>query len=516
MTRRMFLALFLSGWVGLVAVGCAQKGGRPIAATQPIAHASSPRLASIFSDNMVLQRNMAAPVWGWAAPGEKITVCLAGQKKTAVADKDGAWLVRLDSMPAGGPFEMSVSGNKGSLTLRNVLVGEVWVCSGQSNMQWPVKQTQNGEQAAAAANNPNLRLYYVPRKPADVPVANVDASWVECEPKAVADFSAVAYYFGKDLQEKLGVPVGLIHTSWGGTAVELWMSKESLLATDAAHYQKKLNEYDSAEKAIEKWKADAAQAKAEGKAAPPQPRKPAARPSGLYNGMIAPLIPYGIAGAIWYQGESNAGDAVRYRALFPAMIRQWRADWGQGEFPFLFVQLANYMKREEQPTDPDWAWLREAQTMTLSLPKTGMAVIIDIGEANDIHPKNKLDVGKRLSLAAQAIAYGRKVVYSGPMYDSMKTEGNRIRVKFNHVGGGLSARGGDLKGFAIAGEDRKFVWANAKIEGDSVVVWSDEVARPVAVRYAWANNPECNLYNAEGLPASPFRTDSWEKQAPAR
>jgi sialate O-acetylesterase len=221
---------------------------------------------------MVLQRNMAVPVWGWAAPGEKITVSLAGQKKTAEADKDGAWLVRLDSMPAGGPFEMSVSGNKGSVTLRNVLVGEVWVCSGQSNMQWPVKQTQNGEQAAAAANNPNLRLYYVPRKPADVPVANVDASWVECEPKAVADFSAVAYYFGRDLQEKLGVPVGLIHTSWGGTAVELWMSKENLLAADAAHYQKKLNEYDSAEKAIEKWKADAAKAKAEGKAAPPQPR----------------------------------------------------------------------------------------------------------------------------------------------------------------------------------------------------------------------------------------------------
>jgi sialate O-acetylesterase len=250
--------------------------------------------------------------------------------------------------------------------------------------------------------------------------------------------------------------------------------------------------------------------------APPEPKKPGGpgwKPTVLYNAMICPIVPYAIGGAIWYQGESNAGNAVRYRKQFPAMIRNWREDWSQGDFPFLFVQLANFMKREDQPSDPDWAWLREAQTMTLSTPKTGMAVIIDIGDSKDIHPKNKVDVGKRLALAARSVAYGQKIVYSGPMYDSMKVEGGKVRLTFKHVGGGLVGKDGQtLKGFAIAGTDRKFVWADAKIDGDTVVVSSGTVAQPVVVRYAWANDPECNLYNKEGLPASPFRTDDWPRQ----
>jgi sialate O-acetylesterase len=471
------------------------------------------KLHALFGDHMVLQQGIAAPVWGTAAPGEEIAVAIADQKKTAKAGADGRWIVKLDPLKAGGPLELTVSG-KTTVTLKDVLVGEVWIASGQSNMQWSVKASANPDAEIAAASHPKLRLFYVPRVPAAEPARDVNAKWELCTPETVGNFSAVAYFFGRELQKSVDVPIGLIHTSWGGTAAELWTSRRVLGSHEGL--KDVLPAYDkrkaSHEAAVEKFKADAEKAKAEGKPAPKAPNN-YMDASCLYNGMIAPLIPYGIKGAIWYQGESNAGNAKGYQTLFPAMIRNWRDDWGQGEFPFLFVQLANYMARKTEPGESNWAELREAQTKTLALPKTGMAVIIDIGDAKDIHPKNKQDVGKRLALWAQAQVYGKDVVYSGPLFDACKVEGDKARISFKHAGSGLEAKGEKLAGFAVAGEDRKFVWADAKIEGKEVVVSSPQVAKPAAVRYAWADNPECTLYNKEGLPASPFRTDDWPKAA---
>jgi len=318
--------------------------------------------------------------------------------------------------------------------------------------------------------------------------------------------------------------VGLIHSSWGGTPAESWTSMAGLQSDPMykhilERWEKVLANYPQAkadfDKKLDQWKEVAKKAKAEGEKPPDKPRKPWGpghpwTPAGLYNAMVSPLVPYAIQGVIWYQGESNADRAWQYRKLFPLMIEDWRASWGQGPFPFLFVQLANWQERQPEPGESDWAELREAQLMTLDLPNTGMAVTIDIGEAEDIHPKNKQEVGRRLALNALANTYGKEVVYSGPIYKSMKQKGNKIVLSFSHTDHGLEARGGGpLKGFAIAGEDRQFVWANAEIDGTKVVVWSDELAEPVAVRYAWAINPECNLYNGAGLPASPFRTDDW-------
>ncbi len=483
------------------------------------------RLPAVIADNMVLQRGEKVPIWGWAAPGEEITVSAGWLSMgwTVTADRDGKWRFEMTPPKAGGPHEMTLRG-KNTVAIKNILVGEVWVCSGQSNMQWSVKQSANAEQEIAAANLPNIRLFSVQRKVADQPQSDCVGSWQACSPETIADFSAVAYFFGRELHNELNVPIGLIHTSWGGTPAEAWTSREVLEAEpDAApilqRYDDAVAKYPQArqeyEQKVAEWEKAAQEAKAEGKNPPPRPGAPFGpghphAPAGLYNAMIAPLIPYGVAGAIWYQGESNAGRAYQYRKLFPAMITNWRHDWGRGDFPFLFVQLANFMAAKPEPGDSAWAELREAQLLTLALPNTGMAVIIDIGDANDIHPKNKQDVGKRLALWALARTYGRNITYSGPIYKLMRTEANKIILHFNHIGGGLIANGGEpLKGFAIAGADRKFVWADAKTDGNAVVVSSDKVAEPVAVRYAWADNPACNLYNKEGLPASPFRTDDW-------
>ncbi len=482
--------------------------------------AAAIKLPAVIGDGMVLQRDIKVPIWGTADPGEKVTVTLGDQKAAATADADGRWMVRLDPLKAGGPFEMTVVGSN-RITLKDILVGEVWVCSGQSNMAMAVKACANAAQEIAAADYPNIRLFTVSRTVAATPQSDTKGAWVHCSPETVPDFSAAAYYFGRHLYKELNVPIGLIHTSWGGTPAEAWTSRATLeadpdLKVIVDRWDDQIAKYRKTDSAAEPAAKPAARGKAAkpaagGKAAKP-PTDPATSPhraAGLYNGMIHPLIPYAIRGAIWYQGESNAGRAYQYRKLFPAMIQDWRKAWGQGDFPFLFVQLANYQPRKPEPADSAWAELREAQTMTLSLPKTGMAVIIDIGEANDIHPKNKQDVGKRLARAALAIAYGKHIPYSGPMYDSMKIEGDAIRLTFKHVDGGLVARGGELKGFAIAGDDRRFVWADAKIDGDTILVRSDKVAKPKAVRYAWADNPECNLYNKADLPASPFRTDDW-------
>ena len=483
------------------------------------------KLPAIIGNDMVLQQGGKVPIWGWADPGEEVMVGVSWQtmKWAVTADKDGKWSFRMTAPKVGGPYEMTLTG-KNTITIKNILVGEVWVCSGQSNMEFAVRQANNAQQEIADADYPNIRLFTVRRKVAEQPQSDCEGDWSECSPETVPGFSAVGYFFGRDLYKQLNVPIGLIHTSWGGTPAEAW-TRRGVLESDPdfapilKRYDDAVSRYPQARKEYEQklaeWKQAVEKAKAEGTNPPRRPGAPFGpgspyEPAGLYNAMIAPLIPYGIQGAIWYQGESNAGRAYQYRKLFPDMIKNWRQDWGEGQFPFLFVQLANFMKTRPEPGDSAWAELREAQLMTLSLPNTGMAVIIDIGEADDIHPKNKQDVGKRLALWALAKTYGKDIVYSGPIYKSMKVDDGKIILSFDHVGGGLIAKGDEqLKGFAIAGADRKFVWADAKIEGDTVVVSSENVSEPVAVRYAWADNPVCNLYNKEDLPASPFRTDDW-------
>jgi sialate O-acetylesterase len=496
------------------------------------------RLHALFSDNMVLQRDAPVPVWGWADEGEEVTVRFALQTVKTVA-RNGRWMVHLDRLNGGGPTELRVSG-KNTVVLRNVLVGEVWVASGQSNMEWLMRATLNAPSEVAAAANPKVRLFTVPKLKADAPVDNVAAAWQECTPGTVSNFSAVAYYFGRDLQRALGVPVGLIHTSWGGSPAEVWMSEKTLSA-NPEYKRDILDAYGAQMKSFEETLAqfikDEEAAKQAGKAF--NKRRPGTpwKPATLYNGMIAPLIPFAFKGVIWYQGESNAGRAWQYRTLFPDMIRNWRQDWGRGEFPFLLVQLAPFKDIKSQPGDSDWAELREAQTLsTKVLRNVGMAVITDVGEEKDIHPRKKEPVGARLALAARRIAYDQPVVDSGPMFKRMQVKRNKAILTFDHVGSGLEARpvpasdrgkvqpsgpppviysvatgrlAEPLVGFAIAGSNGKFVWADAIIEGDRVVVSSPQVEKPVAVRYGWADYPVVNLWNKEGLPASPFRTDNF-------
>jgi sialate O-acetylesterase len=424
----------------------------------------------------------------------------------------------------GGPFTLTVSG-KNKITIQDVYVGEVWICSGQSNMEWPVHSTTGADEAIKNSKNPQIRLFTVPKTTSDKLLHEVKGKWQECNPDTVKNFSAVAYYFGRDLQKALNVPVGLIHTSWGGTRAEAWTRREVLESNP--EWKREFPRYEKAKadfpKALEKFKAEhaerqqaAAKAKEEGKKPPTPPRPPqdpaknANSPSVLYNAMIAPLIPYGIKGAIWYQGESNAPAAYAYRKLFPAMIQNWRNDWKRGDFPFFFVQLAPYKAIVKEPQESAWAELREAQLMTAQhLPNAGMAVITDVGDPKDIHPRNKEPVGARLALAARAIAYGQPIEFSGPNYNSMEVVNNTAVLSFKHVGKGLEARDGPLTGFTIAGEDHNFHNAQAEIKDGKVYVSSAEVTRPVAVRYGWANCPVVNLWNKDGLPASPFRTDDF-------
>lgn len=627
------------------------------------------KLPAVFTDNMVLQRGIEVPVWGKATANGKVTVLFEGQKKSTVADENGDWQIRLNPLTTGGPFVLEVIG-KESIILANVMVGEVWVCSGQSNMEMPLAgwgKIDNYEEEIAAANYPNIRLFQVHKAMSLLPQPDVQAdAWQECSPNTVPLFSAVAYFFGRKLHKELDIPIGLIHTSWGGTVAEAWTAPEFLeqledfiplmqeLKTAATteeelrlEYERKVEDWQKlldakvqeAQSGTNTWESsttddsdwhsmrlpilwesaglpgfdgivmfrktfdipdvvanesftlslgpiddqdvtfingrhvgttDSYNAQRHydipagifkvgdnliavqvldtgggggiwGEASqmwlksssgtrialagdwkykevmslndvPPRPQSPDSpnRPTVLYNAMLKPLMPCALRGAIWYQGESNAARACQYRELFPTMINSWRTNWGQGDFPFLFVQLANWRQRRDLPLDSDWAELREAQSKTLALPNTGMAVTIDIGDADDIHPKNKQDVGLRLALNALAKVYDKDIVYSGPMYQSMRVQADKIILTFDYADGGLVAKGGDLTGFAIAGEDKNFVWANALIDGETVVVSSPAIKNPVAVRYAWADNPACNLYNAAGLPASPFRTDEWD------
>lgn len=632
------------------------------------------RLPAIISDNMVLQQNTRVRIWGNANAGEHVTVTFDKKSSSAVADAQGRWQLFIGPLKPGGPFELIVKGDN-LLTIKNVLVGEVWLCSGQSNMEWPLVNTVNGKETVAQATHPEIRLFTVTHQTAASPLNDLQGRWVVTTPDEAAQFSAVGYFFGRELHTQLKVPVGLIDSSWGGTPAQAWTSNEALRSSPELkpildRYESSLKispqAKDAYARALANWEEKNLYLDTENKGEalgyadpntavtdwskmdlptqfetaglvidgavwfrkalelpeawagkdlvvnlPPiddqdvtyfngkrigaigrenpnsymvprryvvpgslvhpgrnviavrvfdhageggfgggamsigpanvaeseamslrgawdykvelalEPKHPdwgtrpevvgasnQNNPSVLYNAMIAPLVPFAIRGAIWYQGESNAGRAYQYRTLFPIMIRDWRSAWGSA-FPFYFVQLANWRARKAEPDDSDWAELREAQLMTLRESNTGMAVTIDIGDADDLHPPNKLDVGRRLAAWALARTYARKVAPSGPLFDRYTIEGSKVRIHFKYGARLRTLDGGSLKGFAIAGEDRKFVWADARIEGNTVVVSSEKILKPVAVRYGWANNPIANLYNRAGLPASPFRTDVW-------
>ncbi len=449
------------------------------------------RLPSFISDNMVLQQQTDAPLWGEAKPGTEITLACEWENKQykILTDADGKWQQSVKTPQAGGPYTITVNDR----IIENVMIGEVWICSGQSNMQFALKDSDDGFREAASASHPNIRLFYAARQFGDKPQDDCYGKWQECTPETALTFSAVAYYFGKELNRELGdTPIGLIHTSWGGCTAQAWV-KEEILRADS--------DYDCYFK-LEGEKAY--------NAAPGVVPINAHSPYRLYNAMLHPFIPFAIKGAIWYQGESNQSlcpdDPKRYEKLFPALIKNWRDDWQQGDFPFYYVQIAPF----------NWglsrvcALVRDAQRKSLSVNNTGMAVTMDIGNPYDIHPRNKKDVGHRLALWALSKDYGKEgIVFSGPLYKSMEVKGRKAIISFDYTGSGLMAKGGELTHFEIAGADQVFYKAIALIEGEKVVVSSDEVKNPAAVRYAFYNTDEPNLFNKEGLPASTFRSDEW-------
>ena len=473
------------------------------------------KLAAVFSDHMVLQRDKAVAVWGWADPGEKLTVEFAGQKQHATADAAGKWMVKLNAMESSAEAQsLVVTSEKPdrSVKVSDVLVGEVWLGSGQSNMAMTVNRAKDFDEEKASARFPLIRMFREESRGALTAQNDSKGKWIVCSPESVAGYSATLYFFGRDLHRELNVPVGLINSSVGGTPIESWVTAEAQAtvpelkgsagattppdeATMKANYEKQ----------IARWKTQAEKAKKDGKEVPRRPRDPVENvPGGLFNGKIAPLIPYTIRGVLWYQGEANSqpGKGELYQYQLPLLVKDWRARWGE-ELPFAWVQLPNFGRDGE-----GWSLVREAMLKTLSVPKTGMAITVDIGETKDIHPKNKQDVGHRLALWALGDVYGKTVAAtSGPVPVAYSVEGQSMVVKFRHAESGLVARSGELKGFVIAGEDKAWKPARAKIVGETVVVSSPDVTKPFAVRYAWAADPECNLFNGAGLPASPFRTD---------
>jgi len=484
------------------------------------------KLPAVIGPNMVLQRQMPLPIWGWDKPGGQVTVKFAGQQKSATAGADGKWAVTLDPVDASAkPAKMTVAGSK-TITLSNILVGEVWLCSGQSNMEQGMGAVDDSAKEIAAAKHPNIRLMLVPKRPSLEPLTDVAASWKPCSPQTVKQggwggFSGVAYFFGRTLHKELNVPIGLIESAWGGTRIEPWTPPAGFAAVKRFHDipgklqadAKRLEQQkDTLIPRVEQWIVKAKAARAAGRPFPPIPQIPGRRinhqgPTALYNGMVHALVPFALRGAIWYQGESNNGEGMLYFERMQALIAGWRAVWKQPDLAFHFVQLAPFRYGRSNPENLAGIW--EAQTAALSIPGTGMAVTTDIGNIGDIHPRNKQDVGKRLALCALAKDYGRSgLVYSGPLYKSMKIDGRKVRIRFDHVGGGLVSRDGKpLTWFTVAGADGKFVEAKAEIDGETVVVSCDAVAAPKAVRFGWDQIAEPNLANKEGLPASPFRTD---------
>jgi len=456
----------------------------------------------VLGNGMVLQRDLPVPVWGWADAGEKVSVTFAGQTKTAKAGADGKWMVKLGPFKANSKAaSLTVAGNN-KISLDNVLVGEVWICSGQSNMEWALRSSMNAKEEVAAADHPQIRLFNVPgHTTSPLPKEKGAGSWQVCNPKSATGFSAVGYFFGRRLQKDLGVPVGLVGSNWGGTRIEPW--------TTLAGFES-VPELSKIANQVKNYKADT--------------RVGGGSPSAIYNSMVHPLAPFAMRGGIWYQGESNGGEGVTYYHKKHALVNGWRKVFQNKDLAFYWVQLANFRKENEDPAGGDgWAKIREAQTQALDIPGTGMAVITDIGAANDIHPRNKQDVGWRLAQWALHQTYGKKnVVPAGPLFKSQKVEGDSIRLSFNYVGKGLmvgkktgleptaEVKAGKLSHFAIAGEDKKWFWAEATIDGETVVVKSPDVPKPIAVRYGFTMNPaKANLYNKEGIPASPFRTDGW-------
>ena len=532
------------------------------------------RLPAVFADHMILQRDSHLPVWGWATAGEKITVTFAGQAKTATADEKGKWFMNLDAIPASTePLQMAVTGEDSATNFSDVLVGDVWLAGGQSNMGFPLFAAHNAAEVLPKAQDSELRFFRVKTTTAAEPQADCSASWEKTTPETAKNFSAVAYFFAQEIRRNQNVPVAVLQAPWGGTDIETWISlaglKQSLpLTNPLSRWDKAVADYQKIkanpglvaiyEKDLKQWQAEIAPAynavlkqynadKDNGKSVGPKPQptrpeptnpdpmgmpSPSRRPSTPtvnFNGMIAPLAPYAVRGVIWYQGENNGARGLEYRELFPRLIEDWRGQWtkagGMG-FPFLFVQLPCNGKDTTPVAENGWPWLREAQLMTLQkVPRTGMAITIDIGDPNNVHPADKIDVGRRLALVAEKLVYGENVVASGPLFKAVNigTDG-KVGVQFSEIGGGLvigqqpwCARGvspypkDKLAGFFLAGEDKKWIEADATIAGDSVILTSAQVPNPVAVRYGWANSPRCNLYNREGLPASPFRSDDWLK-----
>ena len=546
------------------------------------------RMPMIFGDHMVLQQDTKIAVWGWADAGEEITVSIAGRKAKTTTDADGRWLVHLKPIkekPQGQT--LTITGNN-TITFEDVLVGDVWVASGQSNMEWGVKTRKEYAEDIANSADPLLRLFFVPKNTALHPLQDIEipeetsnpkwaAKWILCTPEALEKingqgFSTTAYYFARDIRRNNGKPLGIIQSAWGGTRAEAWTSlsglkEEPILSRYVKAYEQNLKdrpellptykqrkaewdiiikEWDKTigkewNEAQKEWAIEVKKAQEAGLPSPPKPQPREKRPANprhpdggnngpanLFNAMINPLIPFAIKGVIWYQGEFNSGGSGKeYATLFPRMITDWREKWGIGHFPFVYVQLPNFGPIDQSPSveGEGWRWVREAQFKALSLPNTAMAITIDVGDPFDLHPVDKYDVGHRLSLAARQLAYKEKIVGSGPLYDGMRVEGNKIILKFKHCGSGLTIGASPytpageqpkkpsdkLSGFGVAGDNQEFVWADAVIEGDKVIISSDKVSGPVAVRYGFSNSPVCNLYNKEGLPASPFRTDNWEK-----
>lgn len=477
-------------------------------------------LPSVFSDHMVLQRDMPIPIWGTAAAGSEVKATLAGKSAAATADEKGKWKIDFPTLTSGGPFTLTVS-SETTRSYSDVMIGEVWLCSGQSNMDFSLAKTdkrsfagaENWEKEVAAANFPKLRMFTAEWTMHEFPRRDVIGSWVVCSPETAGDFSAVAYYFGRGLLENLDVPIGLVNCSYGASTIESWISSDNLSAhpqfkglLDA--FAKKCLAFRDDPKLFQQY--GGALARTQGGKAPktPDPFQDQHNPFVLHNGMIAPILPYGIRGAIWYQGESNMNTRQLYPALQQALIGEWRRLWKNPELPFYFVQLAPNKSPRPEPSDGQLPQMREAQAKSLSIPHTGMAVTLDIGDEKNVHPRNKLDVGRRLARLALTGTYGKPGVAAGPMFRDVSIQEGRIRAHFDQIGGGLIAKDGALKQFAIAGSDRKFVWADAVIEGDTVVVSSPKIPQPAYLRYAWADNPAgANLFNADGFPAAPFRTD---------
>lgn len=513
-----------------------------LAALQPAA--GDVRLPRVFGDHMVMQRDVPLPVWGWAEPGEAVTVRLVGpgggaaERDEAARDdaaaqvtagSDGKWFVRLPAVGAGGPYTLRVQG-RNVVELTDVRIGEVWVCSGQSNMEWGLRASENGKQVVAQADHPEIRFLRLGWKTAPAPLDDCQAEWKLCTPENVdakgwfnPGLTAIGYYFARDLQAELHVPVGIIQTTWGGTRIEGWIPRAGYEAMQMAEPLMLIDEaparhrgaVEAAVTAIESWLPTARAALTAGQepAAPPawpaHPLDNNREPTGIFNGQVSPLIPYAMRGVLWYQGESNRGDAMAYRDKMEALIRGWRALWNQGEFPFYYVQLAPFEYDDDRgPLALPQIW--EAQTAALAIPNTGMAITVDIGNVADIHPRNKLDVARRLLCWALARTYGRTdLVYSGPLYKRMSIDGGAVRVEFEHARGLATRDGGPLTWFTVAGADRVFHPAEARIDGETVLLRAAEVPEPVAVRFAWDQVATPNLVNGAGLPAGPFRTDNW-------